>query len=197
MRTRPSGGRGCRRWVQWEAGGQRAWRPSPVELRLGRVLVAGASGLPDLRGDHLGVPRSLVERDGRRRRMRPSALGFMQLVHPLEHLHGRQLLVDASAQCDFAPQPLGIAVVRCGQPSFSVPPRGQRGFDRLLSSDHELGPTFGPRVGGDGTDARGAATAGGCCPRAYHAMRGDQHEQSSRTNPRGLRRRTPIARMRR
>jgi hypothetical protein len=94
MRTRPSGGRGCRRWVQWEAGGRRAWRPSPVELRLGRVLVAGASGLPDLRGDHLGVPRSLVERDGRRRRMRPSALGFMQLVHPLEHVHGRQLLVD-------------------------------------------------------------------------------------------------------
>lgn len=63
--------------------------------------------------------------------MRPAVLRFMELVHPLDHLFSRQPLELVAVTRDLVAQLCSLAADSSCVPSFCIPPRCERGFDRF------------------------------------------------------------------
>ncbi len=87
-----------------------------------------------------------------RRRVRPTALGLVELPDPLEHVLSRQPLELVAVGRDLLCERVGLAIDRLRQAALRVAPCLERGLDRL-SPCHGIGPNF-LGLGSEETDER-------------------------------------------
>ena len=111
----------------------RPWRRPSVRLGLRRVLVATASGLPDVACDLLGVSCRFMEGQGRWRCVRATVFGLSQASDPFDHVISGELLEVGSISSDLSLDRRSVAIDCIGQASLSVSPRRQGGLDCLSS----------------------------------------------------------------